>query len=42
MIFDDPARDFAMIPAVSLNKSSFFWGMSQCKPLNVTLAVSSV
>jgi hypothetical protein len=41
MIFDDPARDFAMIAAASLNKSSFFWGMFQCKQRNVTLVASS-
>jgi hypothetical protein len=42
MIFDDPVLDFAMIPAASLNKSNFFWGMSQCKLRNATSAASSV
>ena len=28
MIFDDPVRDSAMIPAASLSRSSFFWGVS--------------
>jgi hypothetical protein len=42
MIFDDPVRDFAMIRAASLNKSSFSSGMSQCKLRNGTLAASSV
>jgi hypothetical protein len=32
--FGDRVRDSAMIPAESLNKFSFFWGMSQYKPLN--------
>ena len=40
-IFDGPVRDSAMIPAESLNKSSFFWGMSQCKLRNAILAANS-
>jgi hypothetical protein len=37
-----PVRDFVMIPAASLNKSSFFWGTFQCKLRNAISAASSV
>jgi len=42
MISGGPARDSAMIPEASLSRSSFFSGMSPCKPPNAISAAGSV